>query len=96
MILSLPDEHQICTLDSVNNLTNLIGNGKEGNLDGKANEAELFQPTGLCVEFNNVVYFADYQSATIKIASTMKNTSTLLKSFGNLMKAFSIHERGGM
>ena len=95
IIMSLPDRHQICTMDLVNGLESLVGNGKEGNLDGKASKAELFQPTGICVEFDHVVYFADYQSSSIKIVSTLQNTAKLLRSFGKLMQAFSIHERRG-
>ena len=73
-----------------------IGFGKEGDLDGRAIHCELYQPLGFCTEFDNVVYFVDYRSSCVKIASTMINSAKFLGSIGLLMNVFSIHEKKGI
>ena len=84
---------RVCFWNETVGLKGFIGNGKEGNSDGKALKCEFFQPTGLCAEFNNVVYVADYRTSCIKVFSTMKHTSEFLAAIGKLMRAFSIHEK---
>ena len=74
-------------------LNNFIGNGTEGNSDGIASSCQLYQPTGICVEFDNIVCFTDYRTASVKIASTLSHTDTFLETIGKLMKAYSIHEK---
>ena len=96
IIMSLPSEHKVCVWNETDGLKDFIGCGKEGNLDGKALQCELYQPIGgICVEFGNVVYVADYKSSCIKITSTMMHTAKFLFAIGKLMRAFSIHEKGG-
>ena len=75
-------------------LQNLVGFGKKGKLDGKASHCELYQPIGVCVELDNVVYVADYRSSCIKIASTMIHATTVLSTIGTLMQALSLHKNG--
>ena len=77
-------------------LKNFIGSGTEGNSDGIASSCQLYQPTGICVEFDNVVYFTDYRTASVKITSTLSHASAFLQVIEKLMKAFSIHEKKGM
>ena len=89
--MSLPTQHKVCSWDPDYGLTYLIGTGKEGNEDGRALKCKLFQPTGLCAEFDNVLYVSDYQAATLKVFSTMSNTGVYLNAIGNLFKAFSVH-----
>ena len=35
------------------------GTGSEGNKDGLARRAEFYQPAGICVEFDHVVYVCE-------------------------------------
>ena len=91
IIMSLPSEHQVYVWNETDGLKDFIDSGKEGNLDGKALQCELYQPIGIFVEFDNVVYVADYKSSCIKITSTMMHTVKLLSAIGKLMRAFSIH-----
>ena len=93
--MSVPEKHQLCLWNSCKGVSTFIGNGKEGNVDGKSADCELFQPTGICVEFDHVVYFCDSRTSTIKVASTMKETARFLQSINYLMNAFSIHEKKG-
>ena len=52
------------------------GGGSEGNKDGMATRTEFYQPTGLCVEFDHVVYVCDAQTNCIKILTSLKQTAT--------------------
>ena len=49
-----------------------------GNSDGKALKCEVYQPTGLCVEFDNVVYVGDYRTSYVKVFSSMIHISLRL------------------
>ena len=68
------------------------GSGSEGNNDGMASRTEFYQPTGLCVEFNCVVYVCDVQTNCTKILTSLKQTATFLNAVGKIYKAFSVHE----
>lgn len=93
--MTLPKLHKICTWKE-GSLNDFIGSGTEGNSDGIASKCQLYQPTGICVEFDNVVYFTDYRTASVKIASSLTHTGTFLEAIGNILKAFSVHEKKGM
>ena len=95
IIMSLPSEHKICVWNETNGLKDFIGCGKEGNLDGEALQCQLYQQIAVCVEFDNVVYVADYKSPCIKIMSTMMDTAKFLSAIAKLMQAFSIHGKRG-
>ena len=71
----------------------LPGTGSEGNVDGLAAKCRLHQPTGLCSEFDNVLYVTDYQAGTLKIFSTMESTAKFFGAIGKLFNAFSVHEK---
>ena len=93
IIMSLPSEHKVCVWNETDGLKDFIVCGKEGNLDGKALQCELYQPIGICVELENVIYQADYKSSCIKTTSTMMHTAKFLSAIGKLMWAFSIHKK---
>ena len=95
IIVSLLSERKVCVWNETDDLKDFIGCGKEGNLDGKALQCELYQPIGICVEFDNVVYMADYKSRCIKITSTMMQAAKSSSAIRKLMRAFSIHEKWG-
>ena len=93
--MSLPREHKVWVWNETDGLKDFIGCGNKGNLDRKGLQCEPYQPIGTCVEFNKVVYLADYKSSCIKIMSTMMQTAKFLSTVGKLMHAFSIHEKRG-
>jgi hypothetical protein len=66
---------------------------RPGNQDGPSMSCQFYQPTGICVEFNHVVYVCDSQTGCIKIFSTLVHTSQLLGAIGKLYTAFSVHEK---
>ena len=66
---------------------------RPGNQDGPSVSCQFYQPTGVCVEFNHVVYICDSQSGCIKIFSTLVYTAQLLSAIGKLYAAFSVHEK---
>ena len=80
--MSFLSQHKVCIWNETDGLQDLIGCGKEGNLDGKTSPCELCHPIDVCVEFDNVVYVAEYRSSCIKIASTMIYTATFLSAIG--------------
>ena len=71
--MSLPSEHKVYIWNETDGLKDFISCGK-GNLDGKALHCELYQPIGIYVEYDTIVYVADYKSSCIKITSTMMHT----------------------
>ena len=82
---------KVCIWNQSDGLKDLIECNKEGNLVGKASHCELYQPIGICGEFNNAVYVADYRSSYIQITSTVIHNATFL--CAELMRTFSIHEK---
>ena len=95
IIVSLLSERKVCVWNETDDLKDFIGCRKEDNLDGKALQCELYQPIGICVEFDNVVYMADYKSRCIKITLTMMQAAKSSSAIRKLMRAFSIHEKWG-
>ena len=69
------------------------GSGSEGNKDGMASKTEFYQPVGLCVEFNHVVYVCDAQTSCVKMLTSLKQTAAFWNAVGNIYKAFSVHEK---
>ena len=55
IVMSLSSEHNVCVWNETDGWKDFIGCGKEGNLDGKALQCELYQPIGIRIEFDNVV-----------------------------------------
>ena len=73
-------------------LWDYVGSVLEGNCDGKAIKCECYQPKGLCVEIDNVVYVADYRTSCVKVFHQW-HTSEFLAAIGNLIREFSVHEK---
>ena len=61
--------------------------------DGLAKHAEFYQPAGLCVEFDHVVYVCNAQASCIKVFTALIQTATFLDAAAKICKAFSIHEK---
>ena len=47
--MSLPSQHNVCVWNETDGWKDFIGCGKEGNLDGKALQCEVYQPISICV-----------------------------------------------
>ena len=74
-------------------LNNLMGSGIKGNSDRIASSWQLYQPNQIFVEFDNVVYFTDCLTASVKITSTLSLKGTFPEAVGKLMKAYLTHEK---
>ena len=66
--------------------------GSEGNRDGLARHTEFYQPPGLCVAFNHVVYVCDSRTSYIRVFTTLKETAIFLVAVGNIYKFFLVDE----
>ena len=53
-------------IDNRGNVTTFAGSGKEGIKDGRAAEAEFYQPTGICTDNKGNFYVAGFMSQTIR------------------------------
>lgn len=61
--------HQIWTIDlSANSAAPSVGSGAEGTANGPLLEASLAQPSGLTLDPDGVLYFADSESSSIRSA----------------------------
>ena len=89
-----PQSHRILRwIKNQGRIEVFAGTGSEGNRDGLARRAEFYQPAGLCVEFDHVVYVCDARTSCIKVFTTLTETATFLDAVGKIYKAFSIHEK---
>ena len=57
----------------------------EGKIDGKSLRCQSYQPTSLCVEFDNVVYVTNYPKSCIKVFASLRHTFEFHAAIGNLM-----------
>ena len=93
VLFSLPSSRKVCFQNELEGLRDYIGNGVEGNSDGKTLKCKFYQPTGLCVEFDDEVYVVDYRTSCVKVFSSTRHTTEFLAATGNLMRAFAIHDK---
>ncbi len=78
LYIAMAGTHQIWALSLDNDSVGpIIGDGREGLLDGDLYSAELAQPSGLYWK-NNVLYFADSESSSIRAANFNTNKVTTL------------------
>ena len=64
-----------------------------GRTPWKSKSLQFYQPTGLCMEFNHVVYACDAQRNCIKILTSLKQTATFFNAVETIYKAFSTHKK---
>ena len=69
------------------------GDGTPGNNDGLATKGRLFQTSGICSEFNNVVYVCATQTSCLMTFATLKKPAGFVKGIGEVFSAFSLHEK---
>ena len=84
--MTLPKQYKICTWKD-DCLNNNIRSGTMANSDGITYSCQLYQPTGICLELDNVLYFTNYRTASVKIASILSHTGTFLETNEKFMKA---------
>ncbi len=78
LYIAMAGNHQIWVLSLDKNAVGpIVGDGREGLLDGELNNAELAQPSGLYWK-NNILYFADAESSSIRAADFNRNKVTTL------------------
>ena len=69
----------------------LIGDGSEGNFDGVTGKSKIYQPCGITVDHDNIIYFTDIPVNTVKMCTPLKLTSKFLENTGKIYEAFSMH-----
>ena len=90
-----PHKRQILAYCPATAVTDVFaGNGVEDLIDGPLLQSSFRQPSGIGVEFNNVVYVTDAMSASISMITTKINMIAFQKDLGGLYNAFSTHRRG--
>lgn len=71
--------HQIWALDLVRDSgAPLIGNAREGTVNGDFFEAELAQPSGLAITPRGELFFADSESSSIRVGLLLSGTTSLV------------------
>ncbi len=79
--VAMAGTHQIWTLDlDTRVIQATVGTGAEGLLDGPPHEAALAQPSGIAVDEDGVLYFADSETSSIRWAdvTTEHRVATLV------------------
>lgn len=70
--VAMAGSHQIWTLNlDTHVIQATVGTGAEGIVDGPPEEAVLAQPSGVCVDEDDVVFFADSESSAIRSADSI-------------------------
>lgn len=69
----------------------IAGTGKEGNSNGKGDQATFAQPMGICVEHEKNIFITDAQTGSVKLITSIKGIVKYLGHLGLLYKAFSVH-----
>ena len=67
--IAMAGHHQIWVMDLANGAAQpLVGNAREGVLNGFIDQAELAQPSGLALADDGRLFFADSESSSIRVA----------------------------
>lgn len=69
----------------------IAGTGKEGNSNGKGDQATFAQPMCICVEHDKNIFITDAQTGSVKLITSIKGIVKYLGHLGLLYKAFSVH-----
>ena len=76
-----------------NKVETFAGGVENGSRDGTALYSRFYEPYGIAVEFDNVVYVSDVSVGSIKLITPLKRTAEFLSSLYSLAMAFSLHEK---
>ena len=83
MHVAMAGSHQIWTLNLDTHIMQAtVGTGAEGIVDGPPEEAALAQPSGICADEDDVLFFADSETSSIRSADSISahRVSTLVGS----------------
>lgn len=89
LFIAMAGSHQIWSLDLTTDLVQpFVGNAREGTADGPLDRAELAQPSGLALDDQGRLYFADSEASSIRWAETDPpgNVETLVGSGESLFE----------
>ncbi|MEN8237754.1 MAG: thioredoxin-like domain-containing protein [Actinomycetota bacterium] len=71
--------HQIWALDTATGVLGpLVGSAREGTVNGAFEEAELAQPSGLALDDDHRLFFADSESSSIRAGDLAAGTASLI------------------
>ncbi len=88
--------HQIWTIDlSANTAAPSVGSGAEGTANGPLLEAALAQPSGLTLDPDGVMYFADSESSSIRSAEVGTPDGTTALVAGGATNLFEFGDEDG-
>lgn len=74
LYIAMAGTHQIWSLDLASDVVGpLVGNARESTLNGPLAQAELAQPSGLAIDGEGILYFADSESSSIRSAEVLKS-----------------------
>ena len=85
------EDHQIKAKFPSEDVIVIAGSRKEGNSNGKAEDACFSQPMGICVECDKNIFVTHAQTGSVKLITTIKGMVEFLRHLGLLYKAFSVH-----
>ncbi len=74
LYVAMAGTHQIWSIDLASDVAGpLVGNARESTANGPLAQAELAQPSGLAIDDEGVLYFADSESSSIRSAEVRKS-----------------------
>ncbi len=89
LYIAMAGSHQVWTMDLLSQrLSPLAGSGAEGFTDGPAKEAELAQPSGISLDPNGRLYFADSEGSSIRFIELNERKVVTLAGAGNSLFDF--------
>ena len=89
LFIAMAGSHQIWTLEFASGIAQqFVGNAREGTADGPLDQSELAQPSGLALDDQGRLYFADSEASSIRWAETDPpgNVETLVGSGESLFE----------
>ena len=76
-----------------NSVKVLIGSGQEKNSDGSQRTASFVQVHGIC-SYEKSIFITDVAVGSIKLVTSLSETTAFLKNLGLLYDSFQIHTKG--
>ena len=90
-----PKNHCIYYLpNNICDIQNLVGDGNEGHRDGVYSNVMMYQPCGITIKRDIVIYFCDVRSSTMRMCTPLNLTAIFLQNVRKIYDAFSIHSKG--
>ncbi len=97
LYIAMAGHHQIWVLDLTSGVAApLVGNAREGVLNGPFDQAELAQPSGLALDTAGRLYFADSESSSIRVADVAAPQGTTELVAGGAASLFDFGDVDGV